>query len=159
LLDRACEQIGIATNQYAAAARSFRLDFSHASIPPPVDAVHAASMARIYDIDVSSFIALFNDSASPGVSKMISVQELKIETGNNGVTAQSAPVFFIILTGTDSRGATFSISRGASGPRVSDFQGKTNRDSLLTKSATIGLLSAFVRVIVDTSKHLDSTSQ
>jgi hypothetical protein len=114
-------------------------------------------MAKIYDINLLSFVTLFSSYSTPATINVISVQELKIEIGANGVTAQSAPVFFVTLTGTDGHGGTLSVSQGAAGPRVSDFQGQSTRHALLTESARTGLLSAFARVIVATSKRFDST--
>jgi hypothetical protein len=153
LLDQACSRVGIDAGQFVAAARSVRLDFSQASVPPQVDAVHGRPMAKIYAIDVPSFFAVLDGYASSEGGNVVHVKELKIEIGDNGVTAESAPTFFITLTAMDSHGATFSIRQGAAGPGVADFQGKADRDFLLAQSASVGLLSAFVRVVVATSKH------
>jgi hypothetical protein len=158
LLDQACSRVGIDAGQFVAAARSVRLDFSQASVPPPVDAVHGRPMAKIYAIDVPSFFAVLTRYPSSGVGNDVRVKELKIEIGDNGVTAESAPVFFITLTAIDGHGATFSIRQGAAGPGVGDFQGKADRDFLLAQSASVAFLSAFVRVVVATSQHAEAMS-
>ncbi|MBI2518461.1 MAG: hypothetical protein HYV95_16395 [Opitutae bacterium] len=157
--DAACSRIGTTSQEFERKKFSFSIDFSEAVITGPVDTRYGRSMEKFYSVDIRSGIRFVSDHLLRGQAPKVSILALEVEVGEGGVTAETAPIFFLKVRGRDSAGRDFSFEKGASGPAVGVFQSADKRNRKMIESANIAFLAAFLRMIVSIDAQIGESGK